>query len=509
MSGETPLGIFCKACGLMTPLALVCHEMGSPAGTHVPLGDSRPFLLIGRHPAADLTLNDPQVSWRHAYLQAIAGRVFCIDLESRTKTHWDDLEVAQPRGWLDPGRTIHIGPYRIHRTEPPPEEQACPHLSDPLSSVEGGPASDPCPRPVFELPFRVGGISSTWAMGGLVALVGRSDYCQLVLTDNSISQYHACLVRTPLGAWVVDLAAREGVQVNWTRVRWAWLADGDLVRFGRFTVVLRYDQPPEGIVRADVPLEAGAPPAGWIADAQRATPGPADSDRTGLALRPKSRPPGRRNDRAAPPAFPSGAPGALNKGEWEPVLASSPSPLAIWQQQMQLMETFHNDMAMMVQMFVAMHREFQSSVRDELDRVQQLTRELSRLNARLSQLPVQAEAGQAPNARLPERKARPVPGAKPPGSEAKPRPPGPEAKSRPRPARRVGEPAEGQPEARAADPRLAGRSSKVAKDEGKSRNAPPPRMGTAEVYADLTRRITELQRERRGYWERILKAING
>jgi hypothetical protein len=33
-------------------------------------------------------------------------------------------------------------------------------------------------------------------------------------------------------------------------------------------------------------------------------------------------------------------------------------------------------------------------------------------------------------------------------------------------------------------------------------------MGTAETYADLTRRITELHRERRGYWERILKAIN-
>ena len=29
------------------------------------------------------------------------------------------------------------------------------------------------------------------------------------------------------------------------------------------------------------------------------------------------------------------------------------------------------------------------------------------------------------------------------------------------------------------------------------------------MYADLTRRITELQKERRGYWQRILKTING
>jgi hypothetical protein len=36
-----------------------------------------------------------------------------------------------------------------------------------------------------------------------------------------------------------------------------------------------------------------------------------------------------------------------------------------------------------------------------------------------------------------------------------------------------------------------------------------PRMESSEMYADLTRRITQLQRERRGYWKRILKAING
>ena len=49
----------------------------------------------------------------------------------------------------------------------------------------------------------------------------------------------------------------------------------------------------------------------------------------------------------------------------------------MWQQQMRLMESFHNDMIMMVQMFFAMHREHMASVREELDRVEQLTRELT------------------------------------------------------------------------------------------------------------------------------------
>jgi hypothetical protein len=34
-------------------------------------------------------------------------------------------------------------------------------------------------------------------------------------------------------------------------------------------------------------------------------------------------------------------------------------------------------------------------------------------------------------------------------------------------------------------------------------------MASEELYADLTRRITEIQRERQGYWQKILKVING
>jgi hypothetical protein len=34
-------------------------------------------------------------------------------------------------------------------------------------------------------------------------------------------------------------------------------------------------------------------------------------------------------------------------------------------------------------------------------------------------------------------------------------------------------------------------------------------MPSEDIYADLTRRITELQQERQGYWQKILKAING
>jgi pSer/pThr/pTyr-binding forkhead associated (FHA) protein len=211
MDFESALQLSRTACGLGAPLSLVCQEASSSAGAFAPLDYPRPFLLVGRHPLADLSLNNPQVSRRHTYLQAIAGRVFCVDLESRTQTRWEGEEAARSQGWLDPGRFIQVGPYRIHRTDRGPDEPAGSEALDPFAPPDGeGSEPDSLPRLMLELPMWVGGQPAIWAMRGLLALMGRSERCQFSFGDDSISRYHACLVRTPLGLWVVDLAAREG-----------------------------------------------------------------------------------------------------------------------------------------------------------------------------------------------------------------------------------------------------------------------------------------------------------
>jgi pSer/pThr/pTyr-binding forkhead associated (FHA) protein len=498
MSRATPLEYFREACGLTRPICLTFQEPDSPDVAPVPLDDSRPFLLVGRHLMADVSVNHPLVSRRHAYLQAVAGGVVCVDLNSRTKTRWDSEESPRAWGWLDPGRSIRIGPYEVHRSDDPFGPSPVVDSLDPFSSQEEV-RSDSLPRPAFKLPFRVGGISATWDMRGLLAIIGQSEDCQFVLTDNSISQYHACLVRTPLGVWVVDLAAREGVHVNGTRVRWAWLADGDLLRFGLLTIVVRYEQPPEGIVREDVPLEAGTRPTGRLAVNAESTAGAGDRDRRVLALRSKTQPNELMRARGPRHGVLSVSPAPVNRGEWEPMIASGPSPFAMWQQQMQLMETFHNDMAMMVQMFVAMHREFQASVRGELDRVQKLTRELGRLNERLRKLP--QPAGPAPQSEA----SRPT--QKVPSSPNEDRP-APDAIRRTHTARRAVEPTGRPPKDRPRHSGENGRPAPAADDQASAAPA-DPKQATSETYADLTRRISELQHKRRGYWERILKTLGG
>ena len=52
-----------------------------------------------------------QVSRRHAYLQLIEGRYYCVDLGSRTGTHGGD--ATERSGWLERGRAIQIGPFTV------------------------------------------------------------------------------------------------------------------------------------------------------------------------------------------------------------------------------------------------------------------------------------------------------------------------------------------------------------------------------------------------------------
>jgi pSer/pThr/pTyr-binding forkhead associated (FHA) protein len=481
-------------------MALKCQDVRSPVGASAPLEYARPFMLIGRHPAADLCLNDVQISRRHVYLQAVGGRVFCLDLESRTKVYWDGEQDARSRGWLDPGRSILVGPYRIHRTEQPTGDHGEDSAFDPLIPLdEEGALPGDLPRVALELPFRTGGTASTWPMNSLLALVGRSDRCQLVLTDRCISKHHACLVRTPLGLWVIDLAAREGVQINGIPVRWAWLADGDLIRVGLFTLVLRYETPPEGICRQDVPLEAGASPPAPTGGAAVTSAERLGTDRRAVAVRSRVGTPSVTAPQSLVSRVPPPAPAPSLGGEWEPVSPPGPSPITIWQQQMQLMETFHHDMIMMVQMFIAMHREHLSSVRGELDRVQQLTNELNLLNARLGDSAGPKKASPAKGAGRRRADARPIPQSDPSRRQHGALPPV---------ADRTGQAKSRSDRGRTDVSSHPSRRVPRADNSKQGATAPSPPAQSPELYAELTRRITELQKERQGYWEKILNVIN-
>jgi pSer/pThr/pTyr-binding forkhead associated (FHA) protein len=216
---------FWESSGARGPLILEVEGDGDPrAIRHV---FDRPFLLIGSGSKSDLVLDHPDVSRRHAFLQVIGGRPFCVDLESRTGTHPGD--GTSLGGWLTPDHPIRIGPYRI-RAEvvegtwgPGPSADA-----SPLSLR--GVGSDPWPR--ASLDFEHEGRPTSLPIARTLSLVGRSGRCKIRLTSPEASRFQAALLRTPGGIWAVDLRSTERIAVNGARMEYARLETGDELRVG-------------------------------------------------------------------------------------------------------------------------------------------------------------------------------------------------------------------------------------------------------------------------------------
>lgn len=236
---------FTEACGATGPLDLRIDsdDGGVLAEGSVPM----PFSLVGRDDACDVTLADAEVNPRHAWLQVVGGRVFAVDLGSRTGLVWPD--GATGSGWLDPGVPVRVGPFRVGLRGPP---AAFPPGYNPLQS-------DPDvmrAHPAVALEFRNGRRAhDRWVVNRLVTLVGRVPECKIHLTADDIVGHHCGLVLTPDGLWVVDLSGR-GVVVNGERMRVSPLRHGAELWVGRFLIGVHYPAlavtPPPGRAGAGV-----------------------------------------------------------------------------------------------------------------------------------------------------------------------------------------------------------------------------------------------------------------
>jgi hypothetical protein len=224
---------FAAACGAAGPLDLKVDlaEGGVLAEGTVPM----PFALVGRDDACDVTLTDADVNPRHTWLQVVGGRVFAVDLGSRTGLVWPN--GATGSGWLDIGIPARIGPFRLWlRTPASPRPTHFPPGYNPLKSDPAAARS----RPAVSLEFRNGKrAKDRWTVNRLLTLVGRSPECKIHLTADDIAGFHCGMVLTPAGLWVVDLSGR-GVVVNGERMRVSLLRHGAELWVGRFLIGVQY-----------------------------------------------------------------------------------------------------------------------------------------------------------------------------------------------------------------------------------------------------------------------------
>jgi pSer/pThr/pTyr-binding forkhead associated (FHA) protein len=432
-TGEPFLDEFLDGCGCPGSLALQLEGIDGNEIDRLIL--PQPFALVGRHPQNDVILDDPEVSSRHTYLQVIAGGVFCLDLKSRTGTHWP--EGPRPFGWINPHQFLRLGKQILRLLEP-----CKPGIFDPM--VAGS-----LKQPLLTLEFSHGRTTrSEWSMNRVLALIGTAAQCKVRLHDGKgVAPFHASLVCTPKGTWVVDLLGPAGVYHNGQKVRCARLEDGDSLSIADFEMHVRC-QPAMAFA-----LQLTSSPQ--LPEQSFGNASNGDSPQENL-LRPFAH-----------------APQSLVVGQDNPGKALLEAVLLPLVQQFSLMqnqmfEQFREAMVMMFQMFGSLQKDQMEFIRQELGGIQDLSEEIQTLQAELKKHQPSPQ-GQANTEGV---KTPSTPENSPPGSV------GWDARS----------PATSSP---------AGTEKII---EGKT---------GPEVHAWLSRRMAEIQEDRQGRLQKILNFLSG
>jgi pSer/pThr/pTyr-binding forkhead associated (FHA) protein len=481
------LALFAEACGGSESLRLNVESPDAQEPMYRIL--PQPFAMVGRDPRADLLLSHPDVSQRHLYLQRIAGRIFCIDLESRTGIHWEN--GRQHTGWIDYEQTLRVGPYLIR---PVLAEDGLPTPTSAQLDASAARFLEANSLPDVTLEFANKKKSPTWRMTPLLALVGRSQECRIHLEGRSVSSYHCGLVRTPLGVWIVDLFGRGGVWVNDIMVRCIRLDEGDRIKVGKFHIRVHYDSPPSRALRVswkDVTARVDGSfsgPGALANDPTESQPAQARPTGDATSLVPEVIPndlPVRdtlANERLLP------VPIDLHLGQSgmnESVLVPIARQLSLMQQQM--FDQFQQAMMMMFQMFNTLHRDQLSLIREEMEKLQDLTTEIHSLQAQLTERAQIQDVRPAPVSQHPPAAEEPAPPA--------PRPtPGIGPAKKPRPTPGFSE---------APSPTFGGSAA------AKARATVPPRLSDAEMHKWLNDRLAAIQEERQTHWKKILSFLTG
>ena len=369
MTSNTESENFAWACGQTAPIRLQILDarLGITRSVELP----GPVAVVGSGEDCDLCLPHADVSRRHAYLQVIDARLACFDLDSRSGLHWG--KKSKPRGFLAPGEPLHIGPYQVTLMGPVGNEQQIP-LSHSKFSLWDAPGEQTVP---FVLTFlnahSRSGTKRVVRIVRRVTLVGWSDLCNMRLQHSSVDRVHCALVVAQGQLWLVDLKSENVASVNDAPVRIHPLVLGDQLRLGKFLLAVRsadsVGEDDESSLAAD--SEGMDSPAGE--ESRAIAPRGADPRRRpgGLVPRGGLRPIGPGEGLTVPSPASEGA--EINSAALMSHFQTMQAQMLEHQQQM---------MAMVVQAFSSAHTRQLDVIREELQRVNDLNRELQELQAR-------------------------------------------------------------------------------------------------------------------------------
>ena len=391
---DRDMNAFLRACDLAGPLQFAVRGPGpNDSGVkHL----HQPFALVGRDERADVPFDHKLVSRRHLYLQAVEGRAFWLDLDSRSGTCADGQ--VRKFGWLEHGRSIRIGPFELTRLS---DGTSAPKVREPRLEMQISPLAarsyNNRSLPEVSLEFLNGpSRSACWPMNRVMSLIGSASGCKFRLADPSVSAFHCSLLRTPLGLWVVDLLGPDGISINDISVRYALLAPDDVLSVGRYRIRIRIRFTSPELATAD--SDRGVPAA--LAESRKLAHVPLTAVFSNgkasalpvLASRSWREPGGEiaainadgeqltGNEHVSPEV---NVVARLEKSEITETLLV-PLLNQFGQMQQQMLDQFQQAISMIVQTFGAMHHDQMTTIREELDQLREVTREFQAIKLELA-----------------------------------------------------------------------------------------------------------------------------
>ncbi len=276
-------------------------EAATPMPEAIEYGFDQERVVIGRGPGADVRVPHRSVSVVHAQLQAERDQYSVSDMGSTNGTYVNGQRIStdRPKRLVD-GDLITVGSYvfafHIGRSKAPliTAERTAELARRILRSQRGGAAASSQPRLVV-LNGPHTGASVETGDPPLRLLVGRSEQCQLQLSDANVSREHMEVTRDLEGVSIRNLDSANGVRWGERAVHERRLRDGDELVLG--ATRLLFEDPAEEWMKnlaseADVAL--AAPPA---------LPLPPVDDGTPVADVPIAPAPVKRKKSAQPTSF--------------------------------------------------------------------------------------------------------------------------------------------------------------------------------------------------------------
>jgi pSer/pThr/pTyr-binding forkhead associated (FHA) protein len=272
------------------------RSVGTTGGRLVSLTDGREYmimassLVLGREASCDVVVPGKDVSRRHAEIVPSPKGYLLVDLS--TNGVFVNEELVQGQRLLARADVIRVADesFRFYADAAPPAGAGPPATAPPAAAGAGArlqntsfgmPATPrpaaasaaPAPGPLANFLVRSGGLKgSRLIVKTPIVNIGRADYNDLVLPDESVSTSHAKLQRRE-GIWVlVDLGSTNGTYVDGDRISADTpIAPGTLVRFGDVQLVFEPTDDALGVakgggtkviesIKVPTPAPAPAPP---------------------------------------------------------------------------------------------------------------------------------------------------------------------------------------------------------------------------------------------------------